>query len=120
MVSRMIVAASPSRNKRGQFQQGSTGNPAGRPRGSRNRLGEEFLSALFEDFHKHGLSAIQECRLTNPSVYIRTIASLLPKETPDTPSDEFANMSIEELRTEIIRMLSGELSMDVEKLSFRD
>ncbi len=41
-------ASPPARNARGQFLHGATGNPAGRPRGSRNKLGEAFIDALFK------------------------------------------------------------------------
>ena len=33
------------------------GNP-GRPKGSRNKLGEDFIAAVAEDFAKHGMKAI--------------------------------------------------------------
>ena len=31
---------------------------SGRPKGSRNKLGEDFIAALAEDFAKHGMKAI--------------------------------------------------------------
>lgn len=55
-------------------------NPAGRPKGSRNKLGEVFLRAMLEDFEENGESAIQDCRKDDPATYVRVIASLLPKE----------------------------------------
>lgn len=70
----------PQRDERGQFLQGISGNPAGRPRGSRNRLGEAFLDALADDFAEHGLSAIQEMRLTDPTGYCRLVGALIPKD----------------------------------------
>src|SRR5208283_5305736 len=72
------------RNGKGQFLQGVSGNAAGRPKGSRNRVGEAFLEALAADFDAHGAEAIAECRLTNPAVYIRVVASLMPKELETT------------------------------------
>ena len=38
------------------------------------------MRALSEDFHEHGKAAIIACRTAFPAVYIKVIASLLPKE----------------------------------------
>lgn len=63
------------------------GNP-GRPKGSRNKLGEAFIEALHDDFNEHGVVAIQSMRGTDPGGYVRVIASLLPKEFKiETTSD---------------------------------
>jgi hypothetical protein len=57
------------------------GNPGGgRPKGSRNKLGEAFIEALHADFNEHGEVAIQTMRTADPSGYVRVIAGLLPKE----------------------------------------
>jgi len=48
---------------------------SGRPRGSRNKLGEVFIAALAQDFEAHGASAIAKCREKFPSK-----AQILPKE----------------------------------------
>ena len=37
-----------------QFKPGQSGNPKGRPKGARNRLGTRFLEALEADFNKFG------------------------------------------------------------------
>lgn len=55
------------------------GNP-GRPKGSRNKLGEAFLEAMHEDFTKHGVAAIQQVREEKPDQYLKVIASILPKD----------------------------------------
>src|SRR4029434_8610834 len=53
---------------------------AGRPRGSRNKLSEGFVAALYDDFQDHGSAALAACRAEKPDVYLRVIASLLPRD----------------------------------------
>jgi hypothetical protein len=62
------------------WRPGQSGNLAGRPRGSRNKLSEDFVAALYDDFQNHGSAAIAACRAEKPDVYVRVIASLLPKD----------------------------------------
>ena len=62
------------------FKLGQSGNPKGRPKGARNRLGTQFLEALEADFNQFGLQAIALVREKKPEVYIRLVADLLPKE----------------------------------------
>ena len=62
------------------FKPGESGNPKGRPKGARNRLGTQFLEALEADFNQHGAQAIALVREKKPEVYMRVVADLLPKE----------------------------------------
>lgn len=62
------------------FQPGQSGNPYGRPKGSRNRLSEAFTLALANDFDRHGPEVIEKVRVTDPAAYVRVIASILPKQ----------------------------------------
>ena len=52
----------------------------GRPKGSRNKLGEAFLLAMAEDFAEHGVETIKMARLEDPVSYVKVVAGLLPKE----------------------------------------
>lgn len=52
----------------------------GRPTGARDRLRNNFIAALADDFKEHGLEAIERMRNDDPSGYVRAIASLMPKE----------------------------------------
>lgn len=52
----------------------------GRPTGARDRLRNNFIAALADDFKAHGAEAIELMRVNDPSGYVRAIASLMPKE----------------------------------------
>lgn len=71
------------------------GNP-GRPKGSRNKLGEAFLEALHDDFQKHGAQAIVECRTEKPEAYVRVIAGLLPQEVKLSVEQELTDEQLVE------------------------
>ena len=62
------------------FKPGQSGNPTGRPKGSRNKLSEDFVAKLYDDFTEHGADAIQKCRTESPETYVKVIAGLLPKD----------------------------------------
>ena len=62
------------------FRPGQSGNPKGRPKGARNRLGTQFLEALEADFNQFGPQAIALVREKKPEVYMRVVADLMPKE----------------------------------------
>ncbi len=62
-----------------KFKVGNPGGP-GRPKGSRHKLGEEFIAALCADFTKHGEKAIKKLQELSPGEYLRVIASILPKD----------------------------------------
>lgn len=62
------------------FKPGQSGNPAGRQKGSRNKLSEAFLRELADDFEKHGRDAVQRVRDEKPDQYLKVIAAIVPKE----------------------------------------
>jgi hypothetical protein len=97
-----MADTSPAKDEKGRFITGNIGG--GRPKGARAKLGEAFLSALQEDFENHGADAITKAREAKPEVYIRVIASLLPTEHKLTITDQFSEMTDDEL-IERIRQL---------------
>src|SRR5262245_60436995 len=82
-----------------RFKPGQSGNPRGRPKGSRHRLTERFLAELADDFEKHGAATIEACRVENPVAYIRIIASLVAKQEVEqvNPFDEWTDEELQEL-----------------------
>jgi uncharacterized protein DUF5681 len=88
------------------FKPGQSGNPKGRPKGARNRLGTQFLEALESDFNQFGSQAIALVREKKPEVYMRVVADLLPKE---------ANINVEagEAFVELWRRISDGLGEEL-------
>ncbi len=62
------------------FEKGQSGNPNGRPKGSRNRLTDSVLKKIAEDFAIHGADVLQRVRIEEPVMYLKFIISLLPRE----------------------------------------
>ncbi|GLV28186.1 hypothetical protein TomTYG75_07090 [Sphingobium sp. TomTYG75] len=88
-----------------QFKPGNSG----RPKGARNKLGEDFIKALQEDFEAHGVKAVQSVRTEKPDQYLKVIASLLPKEHRISVDDQFSEMTDDEL-AERIRQLHATIA----------
>ncbi len=70
-----------------KWKPGQSGNPAGRPKGARQKLGDSFLEAVLADFTKAvsvdkslGILAIEAMRDKDPAAYAKMIAGILPKE----------------------------------------
>jgi uncharacterized protein DUF5681 len=63
-----------------RFRPGQSGNPRGRPKGSRNKLSGGCVAALQADWLKHGAVAIERLRETDPGRYVQIVAGLIPRE----------------------------------------
>ena len=83
------------------WQPGVSGNPAGRLRGSRNKLSEEVICALLRDFREHGQKAIAKVRRTQPAAYLKVLALLVPREHKVVYSNSLKNWTDEELEAGI-------------------
>ena len=74
------LALQKHRGLRQPWKPGQSGNPAGRPKGSRNKLSEEFVAEVYADWCEHGAVALKTVRDTRPDVYVKVVASLLPRQ----------------------------------------
>jgi hypothetical protein len=84
-----------------RWQPGVSGNPAGRLRGSRNKLSEEVICALLRDFRQHGQKAVARVRRTQPAAYLKILALLVPREHKVEHSNALKNLTDEQLEAMI-------------------
>jgi len=103
------------------FKPGQSGNPGGRPKGTRNKIQTDFLKELSEDFEAHGRDAIEKMRQDDPSGYVRTVAALLPKEVEvksslDELSDDQLSAIITACRAILVAQGVGERTPEEEEL----
>lgn len=64
-----------------KFKPGQSGNPAGRVKGSRNKLEEDFLRVVYEDWKANGADVLAKVRDNEPGTYLRVVGQIIPKES---------------------------------------
>ena len=87
-----------------QFKPGQSGNPKGRPKGSRNKLSEDFFRDLSEAWTAFGKPALMTAAWTHPVEFVRVVAQLMPKDV---------DVTVTNIRAE--RMKSSELEALIEQ-----
>jgi hypothetical protein len=84
------------------------GNPGrAKQKGARDRMTAAFLTALADDFDKHGVQVVKKVRTDDPSTYLRVFANMVPKELEISRS-VFDGVSDEDM-AEVIRILQEEV-----------
>ena len=94
------MALEPTKHVNGRmWQPGQSGNPNGRPVGSRTAFSAGFLKDLAEVWSDEGREAMVKTAKTNPSVFFATCARLIPQDVKMTVEQQLpGNLSPEDWR----------------------
>lgn len=94
------------RDENGRFVKGHSGYPSGKPRGTKNKLVEDFIKDLYADWKTNGKQAITDVREKDTSTYLRVVAAMVPKEIDfkATIVHELEAMTDEQICDELARL----------------
>jgi hypothetical protein len=97
-------------NLKKPWKPGQSGNPNGRPKGSRGKLCEDFLRDFHEAWEMHGAFALREVAKDDPSTFVRVAASLLPKEYKvESVTSELTDEQLDQRLKQLARAFDLEL-----------
>ena len=112
MAKKPIEDTEQRRDEGGRFLMGNIGGP-GRPKGSRNKLAQDFIDKVYEDWQAHGAKAIIAMREQSPSKYCALVAALIPQHFK-VEHEHSVLLSEEELRAKLVEIRTKLLDSDVD------
>lgn len=88
----------------GRFLPGQSGNPAGRPKGSRNGVTATVKDAFLESLQQlGGVDYLVKLGKDHPEIYARLLLQILPKPLPESDDEDNREAIPKEIRIIVVK-----------------
>lgn len=85
-------------NRNAPWKPGQSGNPAGRPKGSRHKLATRFFDDLYANWEEQGDACIKRAMFENPAAVLQVVAKLMPQKLEiTTPTEGMSDEQFERM-----------------------
>ena len=85
-----------------RFKPGQSGNPAGKPKGSKHKLQEDVIRDICTVWDEGGIAALRTLAAEDPGKFVDAAIKLLPKDVNHTIQRSAAELTDEELARIIV------------------
>lgn len=89
------------------WKPGQSGNPTGRPKGSRSAISSKYVLDLYNHWNTYGRQAIHKLYKEDVAAYVRAVGALVPKEhkVEISVDQELAGMNGDEIEAYLFQQL---------------